>query len=128
MANRKRSKSPRSKKKSKSTRRSSAKLKTPKLPKDAVLLIVMLHARPGQESLLQAELTALVRPSRKEEGSLAYDLYRSAAAPGDFLFSEIWASRDAHAAHRRTPHFQRWNARKDTLLLSRESTFWKQIA
>ena len=128
MASRKQTKSSRPRKKSKSTRRSSAKLKISKLPKDAVVLIVMLHARPGQEPLLQAELTALVRPTRKEEGCLAYDLHRSADAPGDFLFYEVWASRDAHTAHTRTDHFRRWNARKDTLLSSRESTFWKQIA
>jgi hypothetical protein len=33
-----------------------------------------------------------------------------------------------HAAHKRTPHFLRWNARKNTLLASRESTFWKNIS
>jgi hypothetical protein len=27
-----------------------------------------------------------------------------------------------------TPHFLRWNARKDALLASREGTFWQQIA
>jgi RNase P protein component len=37
-----------------------------KLPKDAVTLIVVLRAREGQETLLEAELRALVKPSRKE--------------------------------------------------------------
>jgi hypothetical protein len=27
-----------------------------------------------------------------------------------------------------SPHFLRWNARKDALLASRDATFWKQIA
>lgn len=109
--------------------RARSRAKNPaKLPKHAVTLIVMLHAKPGQEPLLQAELAALIRPTRKEEGCLAYELHRSDTVPGDFLFFEIWASRDAHTAHTRTPHFMRWNARKDTLLVSRESTFWKQIS
>ena len=99
-----------------------------KLPKDAVALVVMMHAKPGQEPLLQAELTALIRPTRKEDGCILYDLHRSADVSGDFLFYEIWASRDAHAEHKRTPHFLRWNARKDTLLAARESTFWKKIS
>jgi quinol monooxygenase YgiN len=102
--------------------------KTGKLPKDAVALVVMMHAKPGQEPLLQAELTALIRPTRKEDGCILYDLHRSTDIPGDFLFYEIWASREAHAAHKRTPHFLRWNARKDTLLAARESTFWKKIS
>jgi hypothetical protein len=37
----------------------------------------------------------------------------------------VWASREAHAD---APHFLRWNARKDSLLASCESTFWKKIA
>jgi quinol monooxygenase YgiN len=90
--------------------------------------VVMMHAKPGQGLLLQAELTALVRPTRNEEGCLLYDLHRSTDVPGDFLFYEIWASREAHAAHKQTPHFLGWNARKDNLLASRESTFWKKIA
>ena len=109
-------------------RKSSRPKKPAKLPKDAVALVIVMHAKPGQELLLQAELTALVRPTRNEEGCLLYDLHRSTDAPGDFLFYEIWSSREAHAAHKQTPHFLRWNARKDTLLASRESTFWKKFA
>jgi quinol monooxygenase YgiN len=98
-----------------------------KLPKGALTLIVLFRAREGQESLLEAELRALVGPTRKEEGCLRYDLHRGADQPGSFLFHEIWASREHHAAHTRTPHFLRWNARKDALLASRDSAFWQQI-
>lgn len=98
-----------------------------KLPKDAVTLVVHMKSRDGQELLLEAELRALVAPTRKEEGCLLYELHRSADAPGGFLFYEIWASREAHAAHLRTDHFLRWSARKDALTASRESTFWKKV-
>jgi quinol monooxygenase YgiN len=108
------------------TRRSRA-AKNAKLPKDAVTLIVLLRAREGQETLLEAELRALINPTRKEDGCLTYDLHRSAAAPGGFLLHEVWATREAHTAHTATPHFLRWNARKDALLTSRDSTSWKQI-
>lgn len=98
-----------------------------KLPKGALTLIVLFRAREGQEPLLEAELRALVGPTRKEEGCLRYDLHRGADQPGSFLFHEIWASREHHAAHIRTAHFLRWNARKDALLASRDSAFWQQI-
>jgi quinol monooxygenase YgiN len=98
-----------------------------KLPKDAVTLIVILRAREGQETLLEAVLRALVNPSRKEEGCLTYELYRSADTPGAFLLREVWASREAHTEHTHTPHFLRWNARKDALITSREGTFWKLV-
>jgi len=110
-----------------SSRRSSG-AKITKLPKGALTLVVAIRAKEGQQLLLEAELRALVGPTRKEEGCLRYDLHRGADQPGTFLFHEIWASREHHAAHTRTPHFLRWNARKDALLGSIESAFWQQIA
>ena len=99
-----------------------------KLPKDAVTLIVVLRAREGQETILEAELRALVGPSRKEEDCLRFDLYGPVDAPGSFLLHEVWASRAAHTEHTHTQHFLRWNARKDALISSRDGTFWKQLA
>lgn len=98
-----------------------------KLPKDAVTLIVLLRPREGQETLLEAELRALVGPTRKEDGCLTYDLHRAAEGLAGFLLHEVWASREAHSRHTNTPHFLRWNARKDALLASRDITYWKQL-
>ncbi len=109
-------------------RRSTArKAKDAKLPKEAVTLVVLLKAREGQEPLLEAELRALVGPTRREDGCIIYDLHRGADAPSTFLLHEVWESRDAHRAHTQTPHFIRWNARKDALLTNRDVTFWTQI-
>jgi quinol monooxygenase YgiN len=99
-----------------------------KLPKNAVTLVVTLRAKEGQHILLEAELRALIAPTRREEGCLQYDLHRCADQPGTFLFHEVWESRDHHTRHTRTPHYLRWNARKDALLASRESAFWQQLA
>ena len=99
-----------------------------KLPKEAVTRMVILRAREGQETLLEAELRALIGPSRKEEGCLTFDLHRSIDMPGGFLLHEVWASRDAHTEHMHTPHFLRWDARKDSLITARDGTFWQQIA
>ncbi|GAC1702092.1 MAG: hypothetical protein NVS9B4_06650 [Candidatus Acidiferrum sp.] len=98
-----------------------------KLPKDAVTLLVTLRAREGQETLLEAELRALVGPSRKESGCLVYDVHRGIETPGAFVFHEVWVDREALTAHTKTPHFLRWHARKDPLLASQESTFWKKV-
>jgi len=98
-----------------------------KLPKDAATLMVQLRAREGQETILEAELRALSGPSRREDGCFRFDLYRSVDTPGAFLLHEVWASREAHTEHTHTPHFLRWNARKDALVASRDGTFWNQI-
>jgi len=110
------------------TRRRSKGAKVVKLPKHAVTLAVIVRAKEGQELLLEAELRALVAPTRREEGCLRYDLYRSTELAGQFFLHEVWETREHHTAHTRTPHFLRWNARKDALLAAREVTFWQQIA
>jgi quinol monooxygenase YgiN len=98
-----------------------------KLPKDAVTLAVVLRPRDGQDLMLEAELRALIGPTRKEEGCMRYDLHRSVEGPGAFLLHEVWETREHHTAHTKTDHFLRWNARKDALLASRDAGFWKQI-
>lgn len=97
------------------------------MPKHAVTLIAILRAKEGQGVLLEAELRALSGPTRREEGCLRYDLYRSADGPGSFLLHEVWESREHHTRHTKTPHFLRWNARKDALITSRDAAFWTQI-
>jgi len=114
-------------KKNSSRLRKSSPARSAKLPKDAVTLIVLLRPRDSQETLLEAELRALVGPTRKEDGCLTYDLHRAAEGPSGFLLHEVWASREAHTRHTNTPHFLRWNARKDALLASRDATHWKQV-
>lgn len=98
-----------------------------KTPKDAVTLIVELRPRDGQDLLLEAELRALVAPTRKEHGCLLYDLYRATEGPSAYLLHEVWASREDHTRHMNTPHFVRWNARKDAVLAARDAGFWKQV-
>jgi quinol monooxygenase YgiN len=99
-----------------------------KLPKNAVTLVVTLRAKEGQHILLEAELRALIAPTRKEQGCLRFDLHCCVDQPGSFLLHEVWGAREDHTAHTRTPHFLRWNARKDALLASREAAFWHQLA
>ncbi len=114
--------------KRKSRKKPSFKLKATKLPKDAVTLVVMLRSKEGQHLLLEAEIRALIAPTRKEEGCLQYDLHHSVDQPSLFLLHEVWATRAHHTAHTKTPHFLRWDARKDSLLTSRDVSFWRQVA
>jgi quinol monooxygenase YgiN len=114
--------------KPRSRTRKSNGAKITRLPKGALTYVVFLRAKDGQALLLEAELRALVTPTRKEEGCLQYDLHRGADNPATFLFHEVWETREHHTAHTKTPHFLRWNARKDALLAARESAFYQQIA
>jgi quinol monooxygenase YgiN len=67
-------------------------------------VVALLPAKPGSESVVKEALTALVAPTRAEEGCLAYDLYDSAAAPGTFITVERWRSQADLDAHMQTAH------------------------
>src|SRR5258707_15571475 len=92
----------------KSSRRRPNGAAVTKLPKNAVILVVTLRAKEGRHMLLEAELRALIAPSRKEEGCLRFDLHGCVDQPGAFLLHEVWGAREHHTAHTRTPHYLRW--------------------
>jgi quinol monooxygenase YgiN len=124
----KRKASARSGGRAKKSSRKSRSAKSGRAPKDTVTLVVQLRPREGQEMMLEAELRALVTPTRKEEGCVTYELYRSIDGPPAFLLHEVWGCREDHTRHTGTSHFLRWNARKDALLAARDATFWKPVA
>ena len=102
--------------------------KASQIPADAVTITVQMRAREGQSAALEQELRALVVPTRREPGCIAYELHRSAERPGLFLLHEIWASREDHARHFETSHMKRWAQSKLGLLDSREASFWTRLA
>ena len=70
-------------------------------------LIVVLYAKEGQENQLRADLTAVVEPSRKEEGNLRYELFGDQSDARRFVFVEHWAdaaSREKH--HTESKHIR----------------------
>jgi quinol monooxygenase YgiN len=62
--------------------------------------------KPGEESTVLPLVEQLVDATRSEPGNLSFDAYRSVRDPASYVLLERYASRDALAAHRATPHFQ----------------------
>lgn len=75
-----------------------------------VFIAVGLRAKQGKEEALRRDLIAVVEPSRREAGSLRYDLFVDQGDPGHFFFFEHWASReDQQRHHNHGPHIQAFN-------------------
>lgn len=72
-----------------------------------VQLIARHTMRPGTENQVLALVDELVDAARTEPGNLAFNAYRSVRDPESYVLLERYTSRDALAAHRATPHFQR---------------------
>ena len=79
-------------------------------------VVAKFVAKPGSEAALKTALTALVAPTQKDPGYIAYDLYESTARPGEFVLVEAWASRQLLAEHLDTPHLNDLKAKAPGLL------------
>jgi quinol monooxygenase YgiN len=73
-----------------------------------VQLIARHTIRPGQESAVFAALAELITAARTEPGNLAFEAFRSMDDDSSYVLLERYASPKALAAHRATPHFQRY--------------------
>lgn len=62
-------------------------------------LLVVLYAKQGQENQLRADLTALVEPSRKDQGNLRYELFVDQSDSRRFVFVEHWADASSQEKH-----------------------------
>ena len=57
---------------------------------DILSLVAHLRAKPGMEQELVRTMTALVGPSRKEEGCIDYHLHQSNDDPAAIVVYENW--------------------------------------
>lgn len=62
-------------------------------------VVVGLRAKKGKAEELRRDLAAVVDPSRKEEGSLRYELFVDESDPELFVFVEQWASAELQDRH-----------------------------
>ena len=78
-------------------------------------VVATLKAKPGREEDLFRELRALVKPTRAEQGCIAYEMHRSLEEPGTFVFTESWQDRPLWEAHMNSPHLASFGAKQDEL-------------
>lgn len=69
-------------------------------------LAVILEAKPGKEVELREALTALLAPTRLEDGCIDYEFHLDPQNPGRFMFYENWESREQWDAHMETDHIK----------------------
>ena len=70
-----------------------------------VQLIARHTIKPGSEQEVLGLLAGFIDAARAEPGNLAFDAYRKIGDDRSYVLLERYASREALAAHRETPHF-----------------------
>lgn len=71
-----------------------------------IMVVVLLHAKPGQENAVERAIVACVAPSRAEDGNISYIPSRDQKDPALFIVVEQWANKEARGRHLQSEHFK----------------------
>jgi quinol monooxygenase YgiN len=77
----------------------------PAPPAAPIVLAGQFAAKPERRTDLIALSTAMLAPSRSEDGCISYDFLEDVGAAGRFLFFERWRNKATLDAHFATPGF-----------------------
>lgn len=76
-----------------------------------LFVVAALRAKSGKEQDLRRDLSALVNPSRNEEGNLQFNLLEDPSDPARFVLVEEWSSLETRTKHHEHgPHIQHFHA------------------
>lgn len=67
-------------------------------------MIVKFTVKEEKLEFVKSELIKVLKPTRKEQGCLRYDLHQDLNNPNILMFYEIWETVDAWIAHDKTEH------------------------
>lgn len=70
--------------------------------------LVHVYVRPEHIEQFIVATKANHEASIKEPGNLRFDVLQSPEDPGRFILYEVYATAAAAAAHKETPHYQKW--------------------
>ena len=74
------------------------------------MIVTLVHVHVKEEFLdnFISETGKNHRESVREPGNLRFDILQDASDPFRFTFYEAYETEDAAAAHKLTPHYNRW--------------------
>jgi quinol monooxygenase YgiN len=77
-------------------------------PRGAVVVVTHVDVPPPKKDDCIAALKALVTDSRKEAGSVRYDIFQQSSRPNHFSVVEIWKNQAAYDAHITSAHTKKF--------------------
>ena len=81
-----------------------------------IRVVARLTARPDRVDETLEALTALIAPTRAEDGCILYELSHNNDDPTDFTFVEEWTTDAALDAHLESDHIRKLQSQADDLL------------
>ncbi len=72
------------------------------------VVCVTVHVVPAQIERFREATIENARQSRREPGSVRFDVLQAEAEPGQFFLYEAYRTKDDFARHQQTPHYLHW--------------------
>jgi quinol monooxygenase YgiN len=96
---------------------------------EQIAVLAKIKAKPGKVEEFKAELIGLIEPSLAEPGCVKFELHVSDEDESQFMFYEIWKSKEDLAKHSETPHLKAILAKMDELSVNdmAEVSIWKLV-
>jgi len=95
---------------------------------EQVAVLAKIKAKPDKIDKLKAELVSMMEPSRAESGCVKYNLHVSDEDETQFMFYEVWKSKEDFAKHTETPHLQGLLAKMGELIEDDlDVSMWKLV-
>ena len=82
------------------------------------MIVVRLDVKPERMDDFLKLVSFNAAESRKEAGNLRFDVVRSVDNPALFRLYEVYRDDDAVRAHQATPHYAKWRAEIEALLVT----------
>ncbi|MBM7326099.1 antibiotic biosynthesis monooxygenase [Agrobacterium sp. S2] len=80
--------------------------------------VAFFKAKPGRSEELGVALLALVSPSRREPGSLRYEIYQSKDSSDEWMVLEVWRRSSDFDEHMETTYVRNFLAKVNDLCLN----------
>jgi quinol monooxygenase YgiN len=95
---------------------------------EELTVLARIRAKKGKETEVLRVISALLKPTRKEDGCINYDLHCSKDDSTLFFLYETWKSREALDEHLNTPYLQDFLSKAPDLLAEDvDLTFWDLV-
>jgi (4S)-4-hydroxy-5-phosphonooxypentane-2,3-dione isomerase len=82
------------------------------------MIVVRLEVKPERVDDFLKLVSFNAAESRKEPGNLRFDVIRSIDNPTLYRLYEVYRDEAAIAAHQATPHYAKWRAEIEALLVT----------
>jgi autoinducer 2-degrading protein len=82
------------------------------------MIVVRLEVKPERVEDFLKLVSFNAAESRKEPGNLRFDVVRSIDNPTLYRLYEVYRDEAAMAAHQGTPHYAKWRAEIEALLVT----------